>query len=766
MSASSRNNNRKNVNDRNAKKKKNTRGQRRQRQRRNRRNTNEPKNKVLENRLRDEFRGDIRGYYSSGLGYQNKVVNPTIPILVTASANAFGTPLLGVMSYALMRGWSVATQDDSYIYWAWVYQSNLLLQAAKDGVPLSGMVPGWFNYLYQSVIKTSVPFKGGEVSYFFNIEDDFDSNYLQQVGIPGYSNFINMGVKTNSLLDGSIPITAPPDMYTEANGLRATQSMWLFLQGLHPNDPMHKMHGFQRDNRLTNSVSAFSVIENDPGNGQRNTGGWFKNVHLEVNCDCPLFATFAPKTTGVNLLRRSAVKQRLFSGDGIMLGGMLVAHLKPNQLSLKTPPKIKFVDYIELMNVYCLVLQKAVAIRVNQSFFNDSLESNSNYFFETVQCPLTIQEFGLLFRATCMLILSENFALQGLYPRTGTKNSSEFVTYPCGINTYPIYYGNQMMLPRLLLENLLALRGRVNYGGRGGKKNPEFVLSALGQYRDDRLVKEDYCVDYVQEGAPVHSCIFQDDKFETPVSFIDGSYSNEESGFACINDPVYLVQLSNKFNNWLQGMGNFLRTMTTATTDDGVVALSVVHFTSHWLELDENAPLPWKDTTVKPTASPKNKVPPGRLEFLERKKKMRVENVVYDKRKLIAETANGIVFDSTWSQFQQFFVTPINKLDPVTNDGNNTGYYRMSGYLSEPGQLTLGSGSFQFETLADRHANFANLMVKSNFATKDEPSELLVEMSKKGEGGILGDITGIMVGELGGISSKLAGDVLKSVIPI
>jgi hypothetical protein len=78
-----------------------------------------------------------------------------------------------------------------------------------------------------------------------------------------------------------------------------------------------------------------------------------------------------------------------------------------------------------------------------------------------------------------MLILSENFALQGLYPRTGTNNSSEFVTYPCGINTYPIYYGNQMMLPRLLLENLLALRGRVNYGGRGGKKNPEFVLQPL-----------------------------------------------------------------------------------------------------------------------------------------------------------------------------------------------------------------------------------------------------------------------------------------------
>jgi hypothetical protein len=390
-----------------------------------------------------------------------------------------------------------------------------------------------------------------------------------------------------------------------------------------------------------------------------------------------------------------------------------------------------------------------------------------------VQCPLTIQEFGLLLKATVMLLLTENYALQGTYPRTGTNNSNEFVSYPVAVNTYPIYYGNMMMLPRLLLENFLALRGRMVYGGRGGINNPCYVQSCLGQYRFDRLVKSDYKVEYTVNDADFVVDVFADDAAETEINFIDGSYSGDAgTDYACINDPFYLVPLANKFNEWIQGLGNELRTMTTAAFDDGVVALSVAHFTTHWLEIGEDEMLPWKvEEQRKLVLAGKRKSADldkdkKKLIQLERKKNMFALNTVYSNRKVVAETANGIVVDSLWGQFQQFFVTPINRIAPVNNDGNNTGYYRVSGLLGEPGQLTLGSGSVRFESLADKHENFANLMIKNVLNAKDELNDLLVDLSKKGEGGILGDVTGFLVGQALPAAMPLAGQFLSDVIPI
>jgi hypothetical protein len=730
----------------------------------------EQRKKYINDRIEEKYKFDIRGPRSHVMELESAVVNPSISITVPTEPNRFAAVVMGIISYALDRGWSLDTTDDSFPYLAWVYQSKMLMQAAQGAVPYSGNVPRWMNILCQALIKKEVAYRGGQITYNFNFDQNlFDDAYLQTMG--PYGNYkYNLGIKSSSTINGKIPVMKNPLGYTDSLGQQATQNLWLFLQSRESSDPKHKMEPINKKNGLTKDISAYAFFDTFPGGGQNETGGWFKETYCEVSTTRPLFSCFAKIPSEGLLEMRSRVKMKLFSGDAIMLGGMAVGALKEKQLGLKTPPVIKFVDFLELADVYLRVLKKAIEISTKQSFFSQEAANDTNVFVDKLQCPLTFLEFLLLFRATCMLVLTDNYALQGLFPRGVVNNSNEFVVYNVGVNTYPIYFGNMMLIPKLLQQNILALRSRWVASGVLGSANPVMVRSCLGQYAYDTLNSKDYDVTYVVDNTTYTNSIF----IPTPgtyydISLIDGSYNigSMDNKYAAINDPTYLAPLANVFNQWIQGLGNTIRNLDSCATDGGINALSMIHFTTHWVtDTGPSQMLSWKKTDKKLVDKESRDLKAVRKERKAFEKRMGMTPTsVYGSKNLIALSVGHQVIDSVWSGFQQYFVTPTNSINPATSYSNATYYVSMAGYMREPRQISAGAGSNQFMTLESRHENFADLMVKTPFAMETSQDKALAEADKQGEGGILGGVIQVLSGAVGHAAVDVGAQMLGEVIP-
>jgi hypothetical protein len=721
----------------------------------------------LRSEIVDKYRFDPRGSRSIKNPMESLAVNPSMPIQVQVSANAFTGIILAVISEAVMRGWSLNTFDDNYIYWAAVYQTNLLIQAAKGGVPFSGNCPRWLNLCIQAVIKTTANYRGGEISYSMNIQDTLNDSFEQLIGPPAYKHIYSLGVKTSATVNGLYPIVAAPGLYTEENGQQATQSLWLFLQGRFKDSPMHQMVEFNAPNRMTKDVSAFAYFENNTGGGFRSTGAWFKLVKNEVVARSPIFSVFSPEGS-TPFVNRSFVKPFCFSGDAILLGGMLVDELKPSQLGLKTPPVIKYIDFLQFADVYARTIQQALTLRVQTAAFVENVANNSNYFVEELQCPLTFQNFQLLLRATLMLVYTDTVKCQGTYPRTATGGTdNEFVVYPCGMQSVGILLGNMMLLPNIMQENVLALRSTKVEAGKTGAKQPQIVYSALGQYNGDKLIEADYSVTYTIDGADFTVSPFASPVGEVPISLIDGYFSSVPDGYCCINDPSALVTQATAFNEWIQAQGDHFRMLTSIATDSGVNALKCNFMTCHWLTVGQE--LSWKkkekSKEVKKTKKEKlQKIEGPKSRYTVKLETDEVVNSVYANRKMIAVSSGNEVFDVCWTNFQMYFVLPINSLDSGTN-GDNTGYLKMSGLMREPRQLSVGTGSTKFASIAARNESYAALMVKTKFAQDTVQEETLKQLNAEGEAGVLGSMTKVIAGTVGHAAVDVASDMLGSVIP-
>lgn len=717
----------------------------------------------LNAKLRDEFADDLRGPNAIVAPIESPVVNPTIPIIVQVDANVFRDLLLPVMSYAISRGFSLNTLNDSYIAWSWQYQSQLLLNAAQDGVPLSGMIPQWFALLYQAVIATGVNSRGGKVTYQMNITNTPDYSFEQLIGPPAFKHVFSLGVKTSALVNGLFPVVEAPDAYTFEKGQMATQQLWLFLSsddriGAHKHPHMHKMVESSGKNIMTEDVSAFAWFNGSPGGGKDNTGGWMKQVFHEVPIWKPIFSVFAANEK--LLFNRAEVQLRPWSGDAITTGCMLVDGIGMHQLGMKTYPVAKYLDLNEYLSVLAHVVRLVINLRLQTAAFVENVKNDTHYYDRHVRCPLTIQELGLILRATCMLVYNDTKAFQGTYPRAATSPSdNEFVVYGSGIQTAPIPLGSQMLLPMFLVENILANRSRSVLSGKG--KNPRMHVAVLGQFNGDRLSESDYRSEYVVDDVPVHVPCFADDSTEVEISFIDGYFSKSPEGYCAINDPVGIVPLVEAWNNWVQEMGDHFRRVGSIDADAGISPLALIGLTSHFAIDNEDPP---KKVVTSP--SPTKKKDSSDSVSRYRMKKYKDLPGPYGNRKLIVYSSAYTIFQELWSSYQQYMVTPVNKIDPGITPQDNTGFIRMAAFLREQRQLAVGAGSVKFSSLAERHVIMAELCIKTKFAQSTNQEMVLSKLEANGHAGLLGQISGALVGALGHAGVDVATQILGSVVPI
>jgi hypothetical protein len=761
----------------NEQKKKNLKGNNRKnfRKRRNNRRKKKATSKnataVINKKLRVKFEHDVRGPNAIMSGFESRLLNPTIPISVPVDVNTFTGPILGVVSYAITRGWSLFTTDDSYPYWAWMYQSYLLIQASQGGIPATGNIPRWLSYLIQAVIKKTVNYRGGSVSYNFDVSGTQTTDYIQPIGPSFNSRHWNLGVKSSNLVNTMIPVITDPAAYDLKKGEEATQHMWLFLQ---KNDlthnpksqaRMHEMIPFNEANIMTKDISAYAQFEIAPGGGYRGTGGWFKQIYNEIGVTRPVFSCFSPIVPNIMPLNRSRLKLRLGSGDAVMLGGILASTLDSNNLSYKTPVAIKYIDFWEFFDVLARALRFAAELRTETDEFVANYANNNNYFNENIQCPLTIQQVALLLRATMSTVFTENFMLQGSFPRYAVNvQDNEFVVFPISINTYPIQYSNSMLLPKMLQENILALKGRTLMNGLGGSRNPIMLKPALGAYASDQFVRSDFVVEYTIDNAPKQGYLFADDANETHIDIIDGHYTgNNGSSYACINDPSFLNQLGAIWNEWIQSMGDHLRMLGSISNSNGIDCLACIQMTSHW------TPVADKKKKKKSKKSDDDCTDEEPYDVVTKKLSKRLKNISvgpYASRKLITITSASSIIDDAWTSFQQYFVLPINKFETINNLRDATNPLTMAGYLREPRNMPAGAGTVRFMTISDRNENFAALLTKTKFAQDTSYEKLMAKFEQEGQGGILGQLTQVLTGTIGHAAVDVGSKLLGNAIPI
>lgn len=713
----------------------------------------------LRKRLEKALYYDPRASLSTQIDVYASNMNSVIPYRVPIDATSLAAPILAAVSYAIQRGWSLSSNLPSDPFHATIYMVEMLISCVKNETPQIMNVPVWLHYLCQAVIERKIKLRGGQVDYSFELIDDFPQQWEIPVGPSSLPYRYILGVKSATVINEVFRGTAPPVPYTNELGERAAQSMWLYLAAIHANSPMHRQVAINSTNRITRDASPYAVILPGPGGGFEGTGGWNKRLQLEVPIYHPLFSVFKTAFTNRDAEDNSRAPNflRNFTGDGFLLGGMLTYKLLPHQLGMKNPPNVHFVDFLEFLDVLAQAMKLAIARRLDDSDTRENIAADPTYYAQNIQCPLTLQEVGLILRYTIMAAFDDSqLCAQSLYPRCVLGGANEFVAYVCGINTAPQSGATNMRIPVLMKENILALRERVINASRSGSSNPQVWMSILGQYYKDELNPNDYVNEIQETEYPTFEIVPGED----PISFIDGKVGAD---FAWINDPGALIPLMEKWNEWTVKMANYFWSFDTIGSDMGIDPLYCGCMTRHFVEIQPRKSKP----VVPPRRKSKGRETPRPPPVKKRFARLRQEETLYAARKALAVSSFVPPYKNAWEGVQQFFVLPINKIGPPTagDPTTFTSYQRIAAFREEVFQIPLGSDEDNFVTLADLHVLFANQMVKTKFADKDMTQKVIEQLDLQGDGGILSSLVASLAGKvvpgLGPIAESIA-----SVLPV
>jgi len=710
----------------------------------------------------------------------SSIENPSITYEVPLTAQALSEGMYAVVCFAVSRGWQQSAGLPDYVYWAFVYGTKILIAYATNTTVQSPEVPKWLNIIGNAIMpKTSVQFGSGKAAYIFSLDDptaepapivDLGPLVFNRQGTLYIPNITGVPGPVNNLFFTMIP----PGAYTDDGGKKAWASLCQFLQNVHshksdPRTAMHKMVASNLTDKYTYEASAYANTSQTPGGGGANTGGIGTQVSNEVPIRVPLLAAFkvSSSTLGSDPARYP-IFTRTSSGDVLCAFGQMVHILSPFQVQRKAYPYFKCVDFLEFGEVVGYWAQ-ALAKKYVTDPQNIAVGSDPVTLAQPI-CPLTLQEMLLCLRSVFMNLLKDTqFMTQGLYPiLPSSMNDNQFVAFVAGTGTGPLPGVTDMLLPLSIVENMRALTGRVNMGGKGGKFNPQFWAPVLGQYLLDYLDEDQFTftnfdesdvsvftpaagsvvkkIEIGKDGKPVR--IFA---AETPIGLIDGKSGVD---FIAINDPGSLNTLIERWNQWVINLSSFSMTLNSVGTDAGINALCTVTTTNHWDDI-ENPPSVDKKKSLEP------KVPRlGRFGNVSDD-----DLSPYNTRSLLSVTSHDVFFAASWETIQQHWVKPINHSFTGGNLQTFSNFNRIRALFREPHTLTIVENDLTGSTLQNLHLKFAELMVKARNSEPNAHERFLLEMDKTGRGGILSSLVASLAGPILGPDGAAIAKGIAGMLP-
>jgi len=374
---------------------------------------------------------------------------------------------------------------------------------------------------------------------------------------------------------------------------------------------------------------------------------------------------------------------------------------------------------------------------------------------ERLQCPLTLQEVGMLLRNVFMTAFKDTqAAAQGIYPIIPSGGSAnEFVPFVSSATTC-LLDTIDMTLPTLFVENIRAC----TYSETEGVSPTDLATwcPVVGQYYNDALDQDDYFYSFGEANFPSFAATAGLWELHTPglkgqetikmmaeeaLSYVDGSGT---SGLVAINNPARLKDLVMQWNDWFNtvGVASYSRKTTTLGTDKGIRVCYTAATTRHWIVPPE------------PLQQVKRRIVDVRM---EKKKWQNVKASPNSQKLAVADTFQSAPLTSVYEQILSIWIMPVNKVQ--TTATVSTTVQKIRALYHETHLINLSSGEDGIP-MSQMLASYASKMVKGKLAPPDDIEQFLTDCAARGRGGVLSSLVasfaGALVPQLKGVADGIA----------
>jgi hypothetical protein len=682
---------------------------------------------------------------------------PDLAFNVNVSTQVFYSFPMAVVSFALQRGWQPGAGNSSYPFLAFGYMVNIMQNFAAGITPNTLDAPRCIAYVLQSIIPKTANFRGAKACYKFNFATSVPT-FTQPIGPGGIASWTT-GIPdpVDMINDLWLQVDAPTG-YTLSGGEAAWQSLAQFMVSRKLKNT--SMVSCIKANAMTKDISCYAVVAPNPGGGAFGVGGTGTTVSCEVSVRRPIFSCFYNNPTSQPDLTRYPVKLEQFGGDGIFLGAIASLY-DLSWLKDTVPPRFKFCDLNEFIDVYATVLIKAVTQAVLDPTTQTALQQKApadaeSWLSSNFTCPISFQMFKLLMRALLMNIFSDTQCyVQGIFPRSTISDANPFTACTSSANTCPLPNTTYMLWPGALIENARSFTYNIN---EGVPKNVEVTVPVLGIYSQDNLIPTDYQITADISNFVYTFPLFQVIPGETNISLIDGS----ASGTLCfINDPAQLTNLASVFNDWVNNLSAYIHRLGPVSTDSGLNVLTMANVTAYWLPV-EPTPDELKRRAYYKKIQHKRRLsadqigkgkemdfkseekPDFKLNVFERcygfkPNRALLSTSPYASRNLVAYSFRFAPFKTVWEGIQQYMIMPIYNGSPGVGQTDGTNINRIAAMQGEGNQLIVANTS-NVMSMASKHDLYASLMVQARNSPQKNIMDQIDELNKHGRGSIFSDI--------------------------
>jgi len=695
------------------------------------------------------------------------VINPPL------FQQSYWMPLLAIFSQAFTKGFIASSQADSdpfAMYYAFVYLVQALEGAVNDSEPLMTKAPLWFVILYQMLRPKSCKFRTGSAAYKFEVNTGgpFPFGAIPPAVIPWTDSSVSyvfgspdgLGFEVN----GYVQLAIAPG-YTPEQGQIAYEKLVQYFanQGTFP---MWKEVSLTEKLGLDFDLSAYAACSSEQGGAVGSPTGYVNELFSEVYINSPLLSIFSSYELQ---LYRTFSEARISGGSGCYTGGRLQQLTLPREMHNKIRPIFKKIDFNEAFEVVALWLANVLSLASGNVLQEDGTTP--------LICPLTVQDFRILFRQA---ILSTTMEAQSMAQDYRYFEEDSFYPFIVSSGTCAKQLANTMVLPIPLVENIRALMRRTfRAKTRDGSNNGPIVdfVPVWGMWASDIDQITNYTYNNGLGTFPVFSTV-AGPGVEIPINLLDGSAIVPPVGGSQIwldlNGPE-LVSNVTLWNSFVSNLSANSTTLSPIGSEKGISALQVITMSFVMINIPPSTP------SILPVAK-SDMIGQKRLSAEKPRKfgkeRTQVKRFGATGAALNASPYNGWctnfvcsnqrIVASAWSECQQYWIMPSVRTNGAPSQAANYSSYQSE--VCEPNFFFLGSFGNSvgvpnpdlFTPTFLRHVQYAANMSKPAAGTPNTWEDYLSSAAAQGRGSFLGKLAGGFVGALVGqpeIGAEIGGEI-------
>jgi len=654
----------------------------------------------------------------------------------------------GVLAQMMASGLAPSTVSTIVLAFA-----NFLLQGLQNYALGAEMtvttVPNYINVLFEAMRPKEIPFKSGTINYSWSENLTFNLSSV----VPGpYGSFVFGDiVDDNTAVDVLTPVSP-------VAGDQGSYNQVVKFFGQEQTDTAMVPVGTKT--MTTKDGAAFARQYVYFGNSITATGGWFTDIESEVPFNCPMFAKFVEYGTSMDLRVSRFLEPS--SGDSLYSMGMpLLADFSRQYYKNKYPAVFKCVDGNLIAGWLC-----AWACLAKESFVNANFDTTNPLIINPF--TFTQQDFYIMIRQSLCSIFPTQKCVQFLAPMNFNDSglSNGFVSLITHFGTYGNPVFKSTIIPQMLQENLgcLKMRGYKPETKYQSQRNILNYVPVLGVYVTDIPPNWVFFVD--EDAIP----LFTANPSEPPISMVDGSSG---SVFYNLNGSYYQSIMS-EWNQFCQAVVQVTTGQLAIGNDNGPRGLSLLCFTNYEVSMTDTAFHKIKHRKygrnhVANYAGAKRKIVREKSktgEILTAKEKAeKILKKKKDEEDDVESLPPAALDTTTYSQTTMVtgvtdeelsllgkMILPVFRLDPSGVDPTNVAMLATS--TIEPclmNNTTMDSnGNITGRTILQWLEDSAGICVTGTAGAQNSTyAEMMKLLAQRGDAGTLGNIAGMLLGQLG-----------------